>query len=266
MDTSSFSSRERKVLEICVDSLESASAAQSGGAQRVELCSSLLEGGITPSSGLIGAVRECLSIPVFTIIRPRAGDFTYATQEFAVMKRDIARAKSYGVNGVVLGVLLQDGQVDIERTRELVEQARPLEVTFHRAIDWAPQMEDALEEVIAAGADRILTSGGAENAMQGANRIANMVARAAGRIGVMAGGTVRQENIGELARRTNASEFHSSLRKPKVSPVTYHEGGLSRSKPGGNRGLGDFTLYTVSAVDVRALRHALEAALNPSVF
>jgi copper homeostasis protein len=246
------------VLEICVDSLESARAAQSGGAQRVELCSSLSEGGITPSSGLIGAVRECLSIPVFVIIRPRAGDFSYTAGELAVMKKDIARAKSYGVDGLVLGVLLQDGQVDIERTRELVELARPLEVTFHRAIDWAPQIEDALEQVIAAGADRILTSGGAQTAMEGVKHIARLVAKAARRISVMVGGTVRQENIGELARETNASEFHSSLRKPTRSPVTYQNRGLSLGKPGTAPGLDDFALYTVSADDVRTLRAALE--------
>ena len=243
MDSPAFhADAERKVLEICVDSLESARAAQSGGAQRVELCSSLSEGGITPSSGLIGVVRECLSIPVFVIIRPRAGDFSYAPEEFALMKRDIARAKAYGVNGVVLGVLLQDGQVDIERTRELVELARPLEVTFHRAIDWAPQMEDALEQVIAAGADRILTSGGAQTAMQGMKRIARLVTRADRRISVMVGGTVRQENIGELARKTNATEFHASLRKPKREPRHLPQSGVVTQRAGPGAGFRRFHL------------------------
>jgi copper homeostasis protein len=242
------------VLEICVDSLESARAAQSGGAQRVELCSSLSEGGITPSSGLIGAVRECLSIPVFVIVRPRGGDFFYAAEEFAVMKRDVAAAKTCGANGVALGVLLQDGQVDVERTRELVELARPMEVTFHRAIDWAPRMEEALEQVIAAGADRILTSGGAQTAVQGINPISRMVANAGRRVRVMVCGTVRKENIGEIARRTHASEFHASLRKPRRSPVTYGNRALSLSEAV----LDDFALYAVAAEDVRALRHALE--------
>jgi copper homeostasis protein len=241
------------VLEICVESLESARAAQSGGAQRVELCSSLSEGGITPSSGLIGAVRECLSIPVFVIVRPRAGDFFYAAKEFAVMKRDVAGARTYGANGVVLGLLLRDGQVDIERTRELVELARPMEVTFHRAIDWAPQMDEALEQVIAAGADRILTSGGAPTALQGMKCIARFVARAGQRIAVMVGGRVRKENIGEIARKTNASEFHASLRKRTRSPVTYHRRGLSLSEVDGD----DFARYAVVAEDVRALRQAL---------
>jgi copper homeostasis protein len=246
------------VLEICVDSVESAIAAQSGGAQRVELCSSLIEGGVTPSSGLIGAVRECLSIPVVTIVRPRGGDFFYSAEEFAVIKKDIAAARNLGANGVALGVLLRDGQVDIERTRELVELARPMEVTFHRAIDWAPQMEEALEQVIEAGADRILTSGGAQTAMLGMNRIARMVAKADRRIGVIVCGTVRKENIEEIARRTHAFEFHASLRKPASSPVSYRNQMLSLSEPG----VDEFARYAVAAEDVRALRDALTAVRN----
>jgi copper homeostasis protein len=244
------------VLEICVDSVESARAAQSGGAQRVELCSSLLEGGITPSSGLIGAVRECISIPMVAIVRPRGGDFFYSAEEFAVIKKDIAAARNQGANGVALGVLLRDGQVDMERTRELVELARPMEVTFHRAIDWAPQMEEALEQVIAAGADRILTSGGAQTAMLGIHRIARLVSRADRRIGVMVCGTVRKDNIGEIARRTHALEFHASLRKVTSSPVTYRNQMLSLSEPG----VDEFARYAVAAEDVRALREALATA------
>jgi copper homeostasis protein len=242
------------VLEICVDSLESARAAQSGGAQRIELCSSLLEGGITPSSGLIGAVRESLSIPVVAIVRPRGGDFYYSVEEFAVIKRDVAAVRNLGANGVALGVLLQDGRVDIERTRELVGLARPMEVTFHRAIDGAPRMEEALEQVIEAGADRILTSGGAQTAMEGIDRIVQIVARADGRIGVMVCGNVRKENIGEIARRTHAVEFHASLRKATRSAVTYSNRVLSLSEPG----VDEFALYAVTAEDVRALRDALE--------
>lgn len=242
------------VLEICVDSVESARAAQSGGAQRIELCSSLVEGGVTPSSGLIGAVRDSLSIPVFVIMRPRGGDFFYSAQEFAVMKRDIAAAKTYAVDGVALGILRKDGQVDIERTRELVEQARPMEVTFHRAIDCAPNMEEALEQVMEAGVDRILTSGGVPTAMQGLGRLARIVKKAGSRMGVMVCGTVREHNIAEIAIKTGATEFHASLRKPSPSPVTYSHRMLSLGE-----GLDDFALYAVAAEDVRALRDALEA-------
>jgi len=244
------------VLEICVDSVESARAAQAGGAQRVELCSSLIEGGVTPSSGLISAVRECLTIPMVTIVRPRGGDFFYSREEIGVIRKDIAAARDQGANGVALGVLLRDGQVDIERTRELVELARPMQVTFHRAIDWAPDMEEALEQVIVAGADRILTSGGAPTAMLGVKRIACMVARADRRIGVMVCGTVRKHNIGEIARRTHALEFHASLRKATSSPVTYRNEMLSLSQPG----VDEFARYAIAAEDVRALRDALTAA------
>jgi len=245
------------VLEICVDSLESARAAQEGGAQRVELCSALSEGGLTPSAGLIAAVRESLRIPVFVMVRPRGGEFFYAGDEFAVMKREIAAAKAYGADGVVLGVLLQDGAVDIERTGELVGLARPMGVTFHRAIDWAPRMEEALEQVIEAGADRVLTSGGAESALQSLDQITRLVERSEGRIGVMVCGKVRQDNIGEIARKTRASEFHASLRKPRKSPVNY--GG--RLVPLGEGGEDDLALYAVAEEDVRALRDALETPL-----
>jgi copper homeostasis protein len=248
------------VLEICVDSLDSAKAAQSGGAQRIELCSGLLEGGVTPSSGLIGAVREALTIPVFVIIRPRAGDFFYTAEEFGVMKRDVAAAKSYGAGGVVLGVLSQNGQVDVERTRELVELARPMEVTFHRAIDRAQQIDEALEAVIRSGADRILTSGGKQTAEQGVENISRLVANAAGRIGVMVCGTIRKENIGQIAKKTNASEFHASLRKKMKSPVAHQNPALSLGKVG----IDEFARYSVAAEDVRALRDALLAVREDS--
>jgi copper homeostasis protein len=240
-------------LEICVDSVESARAAESGGAQRVELCSALSEGGITPSSGLIAAACEALSIPVFVMIRPRAGDFFYSAEEFSLMKRDIDAAKALGAAGVVLGVLLKNGEVDVERTRELTDLSRPLGVTFHRAIDWAPSMDDALEQVIAAGVDRILTSGGRQTALQGAENIARIVASAGDRIAVMVCGHVRAENIVELEQRTKASEFHASLRKMVRSPVTYQNQGLSLGEPG----VDEFARYTVTVEDVRDLREAM---------
>jgi copper homeostasis protein len=242
------------VLEICVDSVESARSAQSGGAQRVELCCDLLEGGITPSAGLIGAVRESLVIPVFVMIRPRAGDFFYTAAEFSVMKRDIAAAKALGSNGVVLGVLLKDGEIDVERTRELVDFARPMGVTFHRAIDWVPRIEEALEEVIATGADRILTSGGMPTAGEGIETIARIVATAGNRLSVMVCGNIRKENVGEIARKTNASEFHAALRRKIKSPVTYQNRGLSLC----DDGIDEFARYAVFAEDVRALGAAMQ--------
>ncbi len=241
------------VLEICVDSIASARAAQSGGAERVELCSDLLEGGITPSSGLIGSVRDALVIPMFVMIRPRAGDFFYSQDELEIMKRDITAAKSYGADGVVLGLLLQNGEVDVEQTRALVELARPLEVTFHRAIDRTPDLSKSVENVIATGADRILTSGGSQTAAQGMDRISEMIARANDRIGVMVCGGIRKENVGKIARKTGASEFHAALRKKTKSPMKYQNPSLSL----GEAGIDEFGQYTVNAEDVRSLRDAL---------
>lgn len=248
------------VLEICVDSLDSARAAERGGAQRIELCSDLMEGGVTPSSGLISAVREALTIPVFVIIRPRGGDFYYTAEEFGVMKRDVAAAKSYGAGGVVVGALTQNGQVDVERTRELVDLARPMGVTFHRAIDRAEQIDEALEAVIRTGADRVLTSGGRQTAEQGVENISRLVTNAAGRIGVMVCGTIRKENIGQIARKTHASEFHASLRKKMKSPVAHQNSALSL----GEVGLDEFARYAVTAEDVRELREALLVAQEDS--
>jgi copper homeostasis protein len=186
-------------------------SSERGGAQRVELCSNLAEGGVTPSAGLIAMVRKRVAIATHVLIRPRAGDFCYSADEFEVMKRDIVLAKQLGANGVVLGILDERKRVDIARTRDLVELARPLSVTFNRAIDESSDMLTALEDVVRSGANRILTSGGAPTADAGGGMIADLVKASAGRIGIIACGTIREHNVAEIVTSTGVHEVHARL-------------------------------------------------------
>jgi copper homeostasis protein len=199
------------LLEISVQNVEAALAAERGGADRIELCENLSVGGVTPGTHLISASRAQVRVPIFVMIRPRAGDFVYSTAELTEMKRSIVGAKESGMDGVVLGVLSEEHRVDIERARELVELAKPLPVTFHRAFDEAVDLPQALEAVIQAGAHRILTSGGAKSAPQGAAVLAELVAAAEGRVAIVPGAGINAVNVLQLARQTGAREFHSGL-------------------------------------------------------
>ncbi len=239
-------------LEICVDSVESAIAAARGGAERIELCGALSEGGITPSAGLIGMVREAIDIQLYVIIRPRGGNFVYSEPELAVMRRDIAAAKAHGVNGVVLGVLKENDTVDETHTRELIELARPLQVTFHRAFDVCRDLDAALEDVIACGADRLLTAGGPSGAMEGLDTIAGLQQRAAGRIRIMAGGGIRIGNVRKIALRSGIRDVHTSL-STKVKSAAYDGGADGSDLQGG------FAYYVVKEDDVRAFKSVLHA-------
>ncbi len=214
-------------VEICIDSVESAIAAERGGANRIELCSDLLEGGITPGAGLIASVRRRVGIDLFVMIRPRGGDFCYTNFEFDVMQAEINHARDLGADGVVLGLLDEQGRVDVDRTRKLVELARPLPVTFHRAIDMTPDLSAALEDVIATGAARILTSGGEPNVTRGIRQVARMVEAANRRISIMPGGGITARNIATIAEATGATEFHSSVRTVFPSPVQFRKQGMA---------------------------------------
>jgi len=203
--------KRRYLLEISVETGGAALAAQRGGADRIELCGNLSIGGITPSVELMRTLREQLRIPVFTMIRPRGGDFVYSEAEFAEMRRSIGEAKRAGMDGVVLGILKNERRVDIGRTRELVEFARPLDVTFHRAFDDCADLREALEDVIQTGASRILTSGGAKSAPEGASMLAELVQLAGERVVILPGSGINASNISEVAKHTHAREFHSGL-------------------------------------------------------
>jgi len=238
------------VLEICVESVASAIAAQRGGASRIELCSDLLEGGVTPSAGLISSVRSAISVDLHVLIRPRAGDFCYSDDEFETMRRDIQAAKDLGANGVVLGILTPAGLVDIHRTRSLVELARPLSVTFHRAFDMTDCLFRALDDVGATGASYLLTSGGAPTCLEGVNTIASMVQ--SGKIQIIAAGGIRPDNVATILQRTGVRHIHSGLNRSIPSPMTYRNPRVSMGKAGGR----EYQRSVVLTEDVEALRLA----------
>ncbi|HEY5912646.1 MAG TPA: copper homeostasis protein CutC [Verrucomicrobiae bacterium] len=208
-------------VEICVDSAEGAFAAEQGGADRVELCDNLLEGGTTPSAGAIKVARHELKIKLHVIIRPRGGDFRYSPREFEVMREDIRAAKELGADGVVVGCLTPEGNIDLDRTRELIALARPLSVTYHRAFDMCRDPRAALEELISLGVDRLLTSGQEATCIEGLELLAALNQQAAGRIIVMPGGGLTARNVRKVVAATGATEVHLSARSGVESRMAY---------------------------------------------
>jgi len=211
----------RIVCEVCVDSVDAALAAQAGGADRVELCADLLEGGTTPSAATIQLARQQLSIGMNVIIRPRGGDFDYSDVEFQVMQRDVELAKAWGADGVVVGILRPDGSVDVARTGALVGLARPMSVTFHRAFDMARDPYAALEDLVGLGVDRVLTSGQEASVLEGLDLIAELVKRAGDRIIVMPGGGITERNIQRIIQTSGAREVHFVAPGSKESLMAY---------------------------------------------
>lgn len=237
----------RCVLEICVESLERAKAAERGGADRIELCEDLSSGGITPNAELMRSVRQLIQIPIHVLIRPRTGDFVYSDAEFEVMKHQIRAVKKLGMDGIVLGVLDRTQQIDVKRNRELIKLAHPLPVTFHRALDSCSNLAAALQAVIETGASRILSSGGKARATDGLSALVELVTSAEDRIVIMPGGRVRASNVQRVLQETGANEIHSSL-------VTTHDSTNYRS----GRAIGDRKRSASEfELRVRKLRHLI---------
>ena len=235
-------------LEICVDSVQSAVDAQNAGADRVELCANLPEGGTTPGYGTIALARKNLGIALNILIRPRSGDFLYSGVEFDVMMKDIELCLSLGVDGIVTGILKRDGSIDVDRTSRLVELAHPMSVTFHRAFDLCSDPLTGLEDIIKAGTDRLLTSGQSNTADQGAQLISSLVRQSGNRISIMPGSGINEANISNVATITGAHEFHLSARKVIMSEMEYRKTDLTM---GNLPGYDEFTRKVVNPDSIR---------------
>jgi copper homeostasis protein len=238
------------IIEIATSDFLTTKSAVEGGADRIELCANLAEGGTTPSYAHIKKCREAFDIALFPIIRPRGGDFLYTKDEFEIMKNDIRLCNELGCEGIVIGLLNMDGTIDMTRTSELIELAYPLDVTFHRAFDRCKDPFAALEELIEIGCQRILTSGQKPTVSEGIDLIAELNKKADDRIVIMPGSGVRKENIKMLAEKTGCIEFHSSLRGKAKSPMQFIHPAFANSEE-------SYTNNEISPDEVRALRNAL---------
>src|SRR6187455_2418195 len=238
-------------LEIVVYNIESALKAQEGGADRIELCDNPGEGGTTPSYGTIELVRQNISIDVYVMIRPRGGDFCYSSYEFHSMKRDISQCQKLSVDGLVFGILNPDGTIDKKRCKELIDQARPLKVTCHRAFDMARDPFEALEDCIEAGFDRILTAGQQAHAVKGADLIGELIKKAAGRIAIMPGSGVNENTVQEIISKSRAKEIHFSATAFRESGMTYRNAQIAGM--GSDEG-SEFKLRTVDPERIRRTR------------
>jgi len=215
------------LIELCVEGIDGAVAAAEAGADRVELCASLVEGGITPSLGTVRAAVAAAGVPVMVMVRPRGGDFLYSAREFASMLDDVASLRTTGAAGVVFGCLTADGAIDEARTRALVDAARPLSVTVHRAFDMTADAAVALEALIRCGVDRVLTSGQRPTGLEGAGLLAQLVRQAAGRIVILGCGDLRADSIARVRREAGLSELHFSAPATVPSAMRYRNPALA---------------------------------------
>jgi copper homeostasis protein len=240
---------EKSILEVCAFNIQSCIIAERAGAARVELCDNPIEGGTTPSYGTIRQVREKITIPLYPILRPRSGNYFYNSDEYEIIKNDIAVCRELGCNGISVGTSTIDAEIDTEWLQRIVEWAGPMGVTCNRAFDCTPDPFKALEEIIACGCERILTSGQRGAAPNAAELLAKLVQQADGRIVIMPGAGITSANISRLKAQSGAREFHASARKIAPNPITYL-----------NKEVSDYgNVYIADETEVRALVTALES-------
>lgn len=242
------------IIEICTNGITSSLNAQKGGANRIELCDNLLEGGTTPSLGMIEIVKKQLSIDVFVMIRPRGGDFLYSDLEFEIMKNDILHCKERGVEGVVFGILNSDGTIDKQRTLSLIEIARPMQVTFHRAFDRCNNLQQGLEDLIELGIDNVLTSGGNPKAIDSLPILEKLVQQAGNRINIMVGSGVNPYNVHHF-KNIGITNFHFSATTTTNSPMTFRSQAFDTTE---QLSVSEFELKISSAEMIQAMRENLK--------
>jgi len=247
------------VCEVVVYNISSALKAQEGGADRIELCDNPAEGGTTPSYGMIEQVRQNISMDVYIMLRPRGRDFCYSNYEYHIMKRDLSQCQRLSVDGVVFGILNPDGTLDKKRCKELIDKARPMKVTCHRAFDMTQDPFQALEDCIEVGFDRILTSGQQLKAIEGIDLIGELRKKANGRIKIMAGSGVNEDTVAEIVKRAKVEEIHFSAAMHTESVMRYRNPAITSM---GADGGSEYQYRTVDPNKVRRIRSLAEDAFN----
>ena len=244
----------KPVLEVCAHSVESAVSAERGGAMRLELCANLMIGGTSPDEDLFRMVRERVSVPVRVLLRPRCGDFLYTESEFELLCRQVKRFAALGTDGIVIGVLTPEGDLDEERMAKLISLAGGCGVTLHRAFDVCRDPKEALEQAVSLGMNTILTSGQQNSAVKGAELLAELQRQAAGRIRIQAGGGICADAIRELYPKTGVTAYHMSGKIELASPMQYRKENVNMGLPS----LSEYTLYRTDVKAVRSARAVLE--------
>ncbi|NLK76110.1 MAG: copper homeostasis protein CutC [Clostridiales bacterium] len=249
---------KKYLLEVCVDSVESAIAALRGGANRLELCSNLIIGGTTPSIGLYRQVKEYCNIPIHVLIRPRYGDFLYTDKEQQVMLEDVKIFQEEGASGIVIGALNPDGSLQDKFMREVIKISKGMSITLHRAFDVCADPMETMDKAIELGIDTILTSGQKNHCLEGVNLIADLVNQAANRIDIMVGGGVNASVIKDVYSKTNATTYHMSGKAIKPSGMTYRKEGISM----GVASLDEYSIWQTVEENIRAAKDILVQFVN----